>query len=343
MLATTVGASSGRRSRRLIALEVERRPRSLRRWWLRPRSPASRGRSRARVPSRASPRRSRGRRSRCPGRSAGRSRLPGLGKLQQELQAEAGGRVGAGAEGLAGVDDDVDRALARLLPGGAQPEPSADQERLVEVLPAVGPVVGDLGRNSPRPGRRRPQPRSPPARAARPRRRRSRTRRSPARAPPRPRSGPARSARREPSRPARGCSGPRGGSTERPAHAGEEALVVLLGARCCAARALASSFSASSRCSSERSVGTITWTTIAQVAGRTAVGAGQAVSAQRELGAVLDAGGELDLPLSLVAGDLHAWCRASPRAPRSRPRASGPGRASGRAAPRSRSAPPKKA
>ena len=68
-------------------------------------------------------------------------------QLEQELEAEAGGRVGAGAEGAAGVDDDVDRALARLLPGGAQPEPLADQQRLVEVLPAVGPVVGDLGRD----------------------------------------------------------------------------------------------------------------------------------------------------------------------------------------------------
>ena len=55
--------------------------------------------------------------------------------------------MGAGAEGAAGVDDEVDRALARLLPGGAQPEALADQERLVEVLPAIGPVVGDLGRD----------------------------------------------------------------------------------------------------------------------------------------------------------------------------------------------------
>ena len=35
---------------------------------------------------------------------------------------------------------------ARLLPGGPHPEPTADQDRLVEVLPAVGPVVGHLGR-----------------------------------------------------------------------------------------------------------------------------------------------------------------------------------------------------
>ena len=51
-------------------------------------------------------------------------------------------------------------------------------------------------------------------------------------------------------------------------------------------------------------MGTITWTTIAQVAGRAAVGAGQAVAAQRVLGAVLGAGRQLDLPLALVARDL---------------------------------------
>ncbi len=55
--------------------------------------------------------------------------------------------MGAGAEGAAGVDDDIDCSLARVLPGGAQPEPLADQQRLVEVLPAVCPVVGDLGRH----------------------------------------------------------------------------------------------------------------------------------------------------------------------------------------------------
>ena len=73
--------------------------------------------------------------------------FPASLQLEQQLQAEAGGRVGAGAEGAAGVDDEVDRALARLLPGGPQPEPLADQQRLVEVLPAVGPVVGHLGRD----------------------------------------------------------------------------------------------------------------------------------------------------------------------------------------------------
>ena len=64
----------------------------------------------------------------------------------------------------------------------------------------------------------------------------------------------------------------------------------------------------------------------AQVAGRAAVGAGQAVAAQGELAAGLDAGGKLDLALALVAGDLDlapsiastaeistAWIRSWPR------------------------------
>src|SRR6478609_3332223 len=55
--------------------------------------------------------------------------------------------MSSGAEGAAGVDHHVDRALARLLPGGTEPEAIADQERFVEVLPAVRPVVGHLGRH----------------------------------------------------------------------------------------------------------------------------------------------------------------------------------------------------
>ncbi len=53
--------------------------------------------------------------------------------------------MGSRAEGAAGVDYEVDSALARLLPGRAQPEPLADQQRLVEVLPTVRPVVGNGG------------------------------------------------------------------------------------------------------------------------------------------------------------------------------------------------------
>ena len=64
--------------------------------------------------------------------------------------------MGAGAERLPGVDDDVDVRRRGGLPRGPHPEPLADEQRLVEVLPAVGPVVGDLGRadlDQPVPGR----------------------------------------------------------------------------------------------------------------------------------------------------------------------------------------------
>ena len=50
----------------------------------------------------------------------------------------------AGAEGLARVDDQVDCPVLRLRPGGPHKDAIADEHRLVEVLPAVGPVVGDL-------------------------------------------------------------------------------------------------------------------------------------------------------------------------------------------------------
>ena len=71
--------------------------------------------------------------------------LTGVGQLEEHLQAESRRRVGASPEGTTRVDDDIQRALAGLLPRGPQPEPSADQQRLVEVLPAVRPVVGHLG------------------------------------------------------------------------------------------------------------------------------------------------------------------------------------------------------
>ena len=76
-------------------------------------------------------------------------RLARVGELEQQLQAHAGGRVGAGPERLARVHADVHRAggAGRVLPGGPDDEPAAgDRDRLVEVAPAVGPVVGDLGR-----------------------------------------------------------------------------------------------------------------------------------------------------------------------------------------------------
>ena len=104
-----------------------------------PRPPAGRsrgpgpGRSRAWRPrSRARPSRSR-RRARC--------RAPRLEQLEAELRR----RVPARAEGAARVDHDRDRVSVRLLPGRADPEP-ADPDGLVELPPAVGPVLLDLGR-----------------------------------------------------------------------------------------------------------------------------------------------------------------------------------------------------
>ena len=52
--------------------------------------------------------------------------------------------MGARAERLAGIDDDVDRAGLRIGPRRPDEDPPADEYRLVEILPAVGPVVRDL-------------------------------------------------------------------------------------------------------------------------------------------------------------------------------------------------------
>ncbi len=51
----------------------------------------------------------------------------------------------SGAEGLGGVDDDVEQAGARRRPRRAH-EQVADPHRLVEGLPALVPVVGHLAR-----------------------------------------------------------------------------------------------------------------------------------------------------------------------------------------------------
>ena len=56
-----------------------------------------------------------------PQSASGPPRLAGLLQLDQQPQAEAGGRVGAGAERPAGIDHDVDQPLARLPPGRAEP------------------------------------------------------------------------------------------------------------------------------------------------------------------------------------------------------------------------------
>jgi hypothetical protein len=54
--------------------------------------------------------------------------------------------VRAGAERLPRVDHQLVHARAHggLLPGRAHVQLAADQQRRVEALPAVGPVVGDL-------------------------------------------------------------------------------------------------------------------------------------------------------------------------------------------------------
>ena len=92
-----------------------------------------------------------------------------------------------------------------------------EHQRPVELPPALGPVVGDLGACAPRPTRRRPPPSARAAPAARPARRTPRTRRRRRRRrPPRPRSAPARAARPGPARPARAGPGPRGGAQQSP-------------------------------------------------------------------------------------------------------------------------------
>ena len=66
--------------------------------------------------------------------------------VEQQLEAEPGRRVGAGPEGLGRLDRDVDQAGGgRRLPGGADPQTVTDSDRLMEVAPALGPVVGDGG------------------------------------------------------------------------------------------------------------------------------------------------------------------------------------------------------
>ena len=170
-----------------------------------------------RAPSPASPRRSRARPSRCPGRPGRRRRRP-----RRRARAAAPGTSGSSGGRrcrMRGRGRPRRRSAPgrRLDPRGPHPEAPADHQRLVEVLPAIRPVVGDLGRadlDQPLAGDRLAGPAAP---AARRRRRRSRTRRSRlARAPPRRRPGRARRARRAPARPARAGSERRAGSTAAP-------------------------------------------------------------------------------------------------------------------------------
>ena len=63
----------------------------------------------------------------------------------QQLQAELRRRVPARPERAARIDHDGDRPLVGLLPRRSDPE-RADANRLVELPPAVFPVVLDVGR-----------------------------------------------------------------------------------------------------------------------------------------------------------------------------------------------------
>ena len=118
-----------------------------------------------RVPSRASRPRSPARPSRCRDRPAGPSASPASASSSSSSRQRLRGRVGAGAERLAGIDRRRPTSAARrrraVLPGRPHDEPAAaDRDRLVEVAPAVGPVVGDLGRADLDQARRRRPPRA---------------------------------------------------------------------------------------------------------------------------------------------------------------------------------------
>ena len=169
-------APTGRRPAQVAARDLDAR----RRW---PRAAAHRGvrptRPRRRTPrpapSRASRRRSRARRAAAPvGQRAGRL------ELGEQLQRQPRGRVRAGAERLAGLDDDVERARARLGSHGgrtrapARPSTSSGrcQSRQRSSQPSGSSVVETSTSASPAAARRSPQ-RGQLARA----RRRSRTRR----------------------------------------------------------------------------------------------------------------------------------------------------------------------
>ena len=69
------------------------------------------------------------------------------GFVGQQLEAEPRRVVRAGPERLAGIDDQVHQVVAGGLPRRADVEPAGDLDRPVELAPAVGPVVGDLGRD----------------------------------------------------------------------------------------------------------------------------------------------------------------------------------------------------
>ena len=306
MLATTVGARSGRPSRRLSCCRLDRRRRWPRRWRSLPRSKPARGRSRDRVPAElgGGDREDAGAGAEVGQRAAGFAGLP-------PARAGARGR-GGWSGGRRCRRRGRGRRRRRSRPRAAPPRRGAARGARRPAAACGSPASGRPSRRAPRsrpprPGRRRPPPRSRPAPAARPRRRRSRTRRS---------RGP------------RSSSTPFGASTVSSAstmlgllgHAADRqadqpkarrtrekklSLVALPASAGCAARASRRASRASSRCSSESSLGDDhldddrpcrragrRWRRACRGrAGRTGV-------------PVLDAGGQLDLALALVAGDL---------------------------------------
>ena len=162
-------------------------------------------------------------------------------ELAEQLEAEPRRVVRARAEGLARVDDHVDRAgRRRRVPGRAHVElPHVDG--LVEVPPALAPVVVDLRRDDldQRVADGRLEVRA--ARAARPARRRPRTRRGRRGRPPRRPAARGRGARRARApRPRAGRGAPGGSLAEEPAELADDRLVrteVLLRHACRRARA----------------------------------------------------------------------------------------------------------
>ena len=232
--------SGAARSRRLTPLEPELDPVGGRVLAPPPRSPPPRCRTRspgaqpsfaAAIASTPEP---------VPRSTSGPAASPAVGELEQQLEAEPsssrGRRCRTPVPGRPGCPPRPPNP-ASSLPGGPDDDPPAgDRDRPVEVAPAVGPVVGDLGRADLDQAvtRRRLEVRQArdlargavdrvldPVAAA---------------SPPRPRRAPARAARRAPARRARGGSGPRAGS---PAGGAVERLVQLPGELALLARELA--------------------------------------------------------------------------------------------------------
>ena len=106
-------------------------------------------------------------------------------EVEQQLEAQPRRRVRAGAERAPGVDHDLGHAgpHRRLLPRRPHVELPADEDRHVEALPALLPVVGHLLAPHLHAAARRPPPRPRAATAARRARRTARTRPSPRRPP----------------------------------------------------------------------------------------------------------------------------------------------------------------